>query len=303
MQKIIFYIGGGILCIIIAIGFLMYSGSREVQEDTKDQEQLNIAATIFPLYDIVRIVAGDTANVNLLLPPGASPHFFEFTPRQVSEFGNVDVAFAIGHGVDDWTHDAFNANDIEIITVDKGISLRENTKNKKHAIDPHYWLSLDNGAIITQTVADTLAQKDPDNAIIYQQNAKELITQITQADSELQNSVEQLSCKDLIVLHGAWHYFAQHFKFNIVGVFMPETGETPSPQYFAQLNTAVEAQCGDTIFSEPQLSTQAINSFVQNNNLDIATLDPIGGVSGRETYIDLIVYNVNTIINALIDNE
>ena len=44
---------------------------------------VKVAATIFPLYDLVRQVAGAAAEVVLLVPPGASPHTFTVKPGTV----------------------------------------------------------------------------------------------------------------------------------------------------------------------------------------------------------------------------
>src|SRR2546428_6844383 len=44
---------------------------------------LKVAATIFPLYDLVRQVAGPAAEVVLLVPPGASPPPFPVKPSTV----------------------------------------------------------------------------------------------------------------------------------------------------------------------------------------------------------------------------
>jgi hypothetical protein len=50
---------------------------------------VKVAATIFPLHDIARQVAGSVADVALVLPPGASPHTFEPTPASVRELSGA----------------------------------------------------------------------------------------------------------------------------------------------------------------------------------------------------------------------
>ena len=40
---------------------------------------MKVAATIFPLYDMVREIGGERVEVELIVSPGASPHLFEFT--------------------------------------------------------------------------------------------------------------------------------------------------------------------------------------------------------------------------------
>ena len=305
MQKSILYIGGGIVIVsIIIIGLILFGGQKQ-KKVSNNNKKISVVATIYPLYDIVKTVAGENAEVDLLLPPGASPHFFEFTPKQMQSLKNTDIAFVIGHGADDWAKDALTANDIPIITVDKNIILLnknhkpKNSDNNPKDVDPHYWLSLNNAILIAQTVAETLSENDPDNSPVYQNNAQVFANDLRQTDKELRQKIDSLDCRDMIVLHGAWYYFARHFDLNIVGVFMPESGQTPSPQYISDLSSALEASCSNVIFTEPQLSTDLLQAFANEHGTKVATLDPIGGEGKIKTYKDLMVYNINVIIDAL----
>src|SRR6266571_2555345 len=86
---------------------------------------LKVAATIFPLYDLVRQVAGPAAEVVLLVPPGASPHTFTVKPGTVRALTGCVAVFTIGHGLDDWaTRLAQEAGVQRTIVTDAGISLR-----------------------------------------------------------------------------------------------------------------------------------------------------------------------------------
>jgi len=323
MKKQVIIVGGFIAICAVAIVVLMSIASQKKDNSVaknveQKEEKLVVTASIFPLYDIVRNVAGDQADVHLLLPPGASPHFFEFTPQQINELEGIDIAFVIGHGIDNWAEDILESNGADVVTVDNGITLRakeeshdvttevehgdESTHEHSHGdsmVNPHYWLDMNNAARIVQNVADVLAKNDPDNSDAYQQNAQEFITQLASVDQDLQDRVATLSHRDMITLHKSWPYFAAHFDLHVVGTFMPEAGTEPSPQYLANLGYAAEEMGAGVIFSEPQLSTQSIETFAKDNDLKIAVIDPLGGVPGRDTYIDLMVYNVNTIVNML----
>ena len=58
--------------------------SRRVKgKDSK--EKLKLSATIFPLYDILKNVGGDLVDVHLIVPPGASPHIYEFSPKDLGK--------------------------------------------------------------------------------------------------------------------------------------------------------------------------------------------------------------------------
>ena len=46
----------------------------------KDDEKLSIVTTLFPQYDFARHIAGDKAEVILLLSPGTEAHDYDPTP-------------------------------------------------------------------------------------------------------------------------------------------------------------------------------------------------------------------------------
>ena len=86
---------------------------------------VKVAATIFPLYDLVRQVAGAAAEVVLLVPPGASPHTFTVKPGTVRALTGCAAVFTIGHGLDDWAARlAQEAGVKRTIVTDAGVPLR-----------------------------------------------------------------------------------------------------------------------------------------------------------------------------------
>jgi len=93
-----------------------------------------VAATIFPLHDIVRQVAGSVADVVLVLPPGGSPHTFEPTPATVRALSDASLMFVVGHGLDDWAARlARGAGVPRLVPADAGIRLR---RENDGGVDP-----------------------------------------------------------------------------------------------------------------------------------------------------------------------
>jgi ABC-type Zn2+ transport system substrate-binding protein/surface adhesin len=52
------------------------------------------------------------------------------------------------------------------------------------------------------------------------------------------------------------------------------------------------------IFIEPQLSSGVLGSFASDNHIGIAELDPLGGVEGRKTYLDLMQFDADAVRRA-----
>lgn len=253
-----------------------------------DYEKPTIAATLFPLYDIVKNVAGDKIDVFLILPPGASPHTFEPTPTILKQVEKSKSVFAIGYGLDDWTKNMVD-DENKILTVDNGIKLREN--------DPHYFLTGENAIQISQNVADSLSKTFPEFSDSIVKNLENYRIQLKQMDDEIKELFKNLTPKtqNLITFHDAWYYFADTYGLKIVGTFEPTVGREPTPQYLAELSNKIKENDVRVLYAEPQFSTRGMEAFLKDHNVTIATIDPEGGGDQSTSYIEMMISNARTI--------
>jgi zinc transport system substrate-binding protein len=308
-----------IIIIAVVLGITARNQGNEVETNTVDSD-VTVVATIFPIYDITREVAGDDAEVVLMLPSGASPHTFDPQPRLVRDLEDSQLIFAIGHGLDTWASDLAESVGAPVVTVDAGIDIIETKDAHEHGhndhghdedehdghhghshgpTDPHYWLSLENAQTITQTIAEQLSALDEENAGGYQARAEAYISELESLKEELQDATANLVNPNVISLHDAWAYFAEEFNLHVVGSFEPQAGTNPSPRYLEELQQKVEEYDVSVLFVEPQLSVDPIIAFAEDLGLGIALIDPLGGSEGTERYLQLMQYNVNALIEAL----
>jgi len=152
---------------------------------------------------------------------------------------------------------------------------------------------------MAESIAFEFSRIDPAGEDYYYSNALNFRQEIDSKNSVWKESLVGLRNKNIIALHDAWNYFADHFGLNIIASFEPYAGREPSPQYLINLQHEVLENDVKVIFTEPQLSHGSIISFATDLDLNIAILDPLGGVEGRNSYIDLINYNVNSVADAL----
>lgn len=319
---------GGIVAIVI--GVLAYSFVLTPQ-DRADSDAVTVAATIPPVYSLVSDIAGDNMNVELILPAGTSPHVYEVRPSTLRKLRNVSAVFAIGHGIDTWANPIVEAaNDATIVPLDGGIALIESEEHDEHGedehhdedehedehghghdddhedehaddhdhggIDPHYWLSPENAIIMIDEIVEHLGEIDPANAEEYAVRGAELEQEINTNMVTWKGQIAALANKNLVTFHDAFGYFADTFGLDVVATFEPFPGKQPTPQYLAALREEIKEKNIKTLYIEPQLSKDALETFAQDEGLAIGVLDPLGGVEGRESYIELIDYNISTII-------
>lgn len=262
-----------------------------------------VAVTIFPLYDIVRNVAGDSIRVELILPPGASPHTFEASPSVLQRIAGTEVIYAIGHGLDDWALTLRDEAHAGYVAVDKGIALRESgeeheEEEENHGpTDPHYWLDVRNAITIARTVRDDLSIRFPDQAAAFRQNEDTFELTLAELDVEIRTALSGIENPRIITLHDAWYYFADAYGLTIAGTYEPSAGREPTPAYLADLSRGIAEAGTRVLFAEPGISTESLSGFAKDNGLTLRLLDPEGGgVPGRQSYIELMRYNANVLL-------
>ena len=274
-----------------------------------------IGATIFPLYDIAKNVAGDKIEVVLVAPAGASPHTFEPSPADIKNLSGSRVIFSIGEGLDNWTQAIAAALlGTAVKPVSEGIVLimteedeEEEEENGHHEeaeeghehhhgdTNPHYWLSVPNAKIIAENITAEIILLDPENEAYYRENLSEYNTRLDDADSAVRLMLRNIPNKNIITMHDAWPYFAQEYGLEVVGTFEPFPGREPSAKYLADLAQTAERYDVKTIFSEPQLANQILFPFLQDYGLKLEILDPLGGIENRSSYIETMLYNARAI--------
>lgn len=296
---------GGLIIIFFAFVFILAP-----KADVTRARPAQVAATIFPIYDITRNIAGDAVDVELVLPPSASPHTYEPTPSELVRLQNVKLYFAIGHGLDDWASELFGLR-VDKYVVDEGIAIiskedehregsdlgdaKEKPSRNGIGTDPHYWLSIPNAKVIARNIHDQLVRKFPSRERVFERNLSRYLKDLDIAENAMRDGFSDVQNRNIITLHDSWYYFAIAYGFNVVGTFEPTAGREPTARYLADLSKKVESIGAEVLYSEPQIATQGIEPFARDAGLRIVELDPLGGTDGRDSFIRLMKYNAKVI--------
>lgn len=80
-----------LLAFVASSAFLAACSAEAVPQ--RDDGMTDVVVTTPILYDLASHVAGDRARVTSLMPPGADPHSYEPTLRNVRNVANADLAF------------------------------------------------------------------------------------------------------------------------------------------------------------------------------------------------------------------
>jgi ABC-type Zn uptake system ZnuABC Zn-binding protein ZnuA len=294
-------------------------------------------ATIAPLADLVRSVAGPDWTVRTVIPPGTSPHVFEPEPSDLRKLVGAKLVVVAGAGYDDWMQRilAACASDAYVQDTAASIGIGPDAREKRsadphgghaygpgggpgeeahaeegahaghaHGVlgkDPHWWLSPVLAARSLGPLAEALAAIDPMHADDYRRRARETSSGYLALDRELAVALAPLRGKRFVSAHRAWIYFADRYGLVEAASIEPVPGREPSPRELKAL--VMEGRRGGLgrLFTEPQFPPAAARVVAREARLELTLVDPIGGVPGRETYPALMRFNAAAFRRGLLD--
>jgi len=277
----------------ILLSVLLFSADRS------HAERIKVIASITPLADFVKQVGGENIDVKVLLPPGASPHTFEPTPKAIRDVSNAKIFIKIGAGLEFWAEKIISASgNKKLIIVDSssGVSLiKETHSHNTSAGDPHIWLDPLIAITIVTKIEGALIEADPGHAEYYKKNAGRYRDQLSRLDREISDKARTLKIKEYVTFHPAWNYFSKRYGLRVAGVIEESPGKEPGPKHIAGIIRDIKRIGSRVVFVEPQFNPKVAEVIARESGAKVLYLDPIGGEKGRETYIDMMRYNISAI--------
>ena len=203
-------------------------------------EPLRIVADTAPIQSMVQAVVGDLAEVEVLLPAGASPHDYAMRPSDAIALEHADVVVWVGHGLTPFLEDpietlAKDATVVELLDTDGWLPIEldhhdDHSEHDEHdhgAVDPHAWLAPDVQSAWIMTLANTLGQLDPANAATYQFNAATQTTAIIDTQSAVEETLADVRGGQFVVSHDALGYFERAFDMPAAGAITISDASAP----------------------------------------------------------------------------
>lgn len=186
--------------------------------ENKSGSRLSIVTTVFPCYDWVREIAGSKISgidLTMLLDNGTDMHSFQPATKDIVKISSCDVFIYVGGESDEWVEDALKeAVNKDIRTVNlmdllgdsvveeetvEGMQADDEEEGEDGPeYDEHVWLSLLNAQVLVTGIADAMAQADPENASLYENNAGTYNSKLGELDGRYRAAVKD-SDKDTIL--------------------------------------------------------------------------------------------------------
>ena len=299
-----------IFVLVIAIFLLqMYVSKQEAKVETENKKP-SVALSTFALYDIAKSISQETLNLVMILPFGVDAHSFEPTPKLMAKIMGSDLVMYSGAGLEPW----IKSFDFKSRTIDmsKSVMLLEpHAEHKTHAqhehdaIDPHYWLDIQNMIVITKLISEEFIKLLPQNSNLYKSNSDKYIAKLESLDSKYKKSLLNCKKETIIVNHNAFSYLSSRYGFHVEALSGLSPDAQPSAKNMVRLIEHVKEHDVKTVFFESFVSDKAMKSIAQEANVSVDVLQPLGNITADEaseklTYEDIMLDNLEKISKALV---
>ena len=323
LKKYIVAIISFIILIIIMTIIVMCFKTESV---VKNEEKLQIVATLFPQYDFAKQIVKNKADVKLLLNSGVETHNYEPTGKDmITILSGSDMFLYTGTNLEPWTEKIVqnlettnckivNVSDgIELITIEEfeerhinsEILIEEHEEEHKHQeiYDGHIWQNPKNAVKMLDNVLKALCEIDPDNAEYYTKNAEEYRNQILELDGELRNIVNQSERKEIAVGgEFAYAYLVEEYGINFVSVYTNcGEGEDPSIAKVKSVIDYINKYNIPVVYYEELSEGTVAKMIAEETEAEPLVLYSIhNGDTEKDTYVSLMSKNLENLKKGLI---
>ena len=272
-------------------------------------ETSDIAATTLPVYEFTSsLCRGTGLTVGRLVTESVSClHDYSLNVNQVRQAESADLIVLSGAGLEEFMEDILTGK--PSIDASQGIALLEGEEHEDahdhevgqedghhHEHDPHIWLSPANARIMAANICAGLTAKYPQWAAVFSDNLDALLVKLDALEQYGQDTLSQLSCRELITFHDGFAYFAQAFGLEILAAVEEESGSEASAKELIQLITLTREHSLPAIFTEQNGSTSAADILSRETGAKEYILDM---AMAGDSYFDAMYRNIDTIKEAL----
>lgn len=284
----------------------------------KDSENRPVlVASTTQIADFTSNIVGDRCIVKCILAPGADPHTYMPTPKDVRMVMEADLTLQNGLYLEGKNWMAVLARDAgkPLVTCTDGIRPLELEQEGEKILDPHAWFSPKNAAVYVNNITRAISELDPDHFDDYQARAKLYLEQLRVLDIWIREQVNKIvpQKRILVTSHDAFNYFCREYRFNAQHNYLSlapvgwstgsEVGAGITPHRLKNVIDSIRNYQAPAVFLETSVNPKMMREIAGKAGVVIGGRlysDSMGesGTAGA-TYIGMMRENVLVIVNAL----
>ena len=245
------------------------------------------------LCDITRTLAGSSARVTCLIPPGGDPHGYRLKPSDRRALSNASLVVHIGFGLTPAAK--------KISSPGKVVAVGEVALPSYRGNDPHVWHDPANTAAIVTVVANNLAPLLPAGeraALGVRASKAKAVMNALGSWGSAQFSTLPKARRVLVTDHQTYSHLAKRYGINEISMLDSyTTGGVLRPSSLNRISNAVKASGALIIFTPSLPPNKTLRRISKSTGLPISKTPIYGeGVSPGGTAVSTATANICTMV-------
>ena len=239
-----------------------------------------ISVSILPQKYFVDQIAGGLVEVNVLVPPGSSPHNYEILPSQMKDLARSKAWLQIGLLTfeDAWKTKFAEINrNLIIVNSSEGVQTLSGIKDSDHdhsgVFDPHIWLAPAEVKIMAANILKTLNLAFPQNKPAFEINYSRFILKVDSLSAQIQQQLAPMKNRNILIFHPALAYYAR--QFNLKQIPLELDGKEPSPKHMKDIVDLARKENIRIIFIQKEFDSENALQLSREIGGEVVVIDPL----------------------------
>lgn len=282
-------------------------------------KKLSVVASFSIIGDLAKQVGGDHIELRTLVGPDGDAHVYEPRPADAMVLAQADVILVNGLLLEGFMERLIEASQAEapVTTVTDGANILNDPKGGHyhfvdgkaifHATpnDPHAWQSVANVKTYVQNIEKAFCAADADDCATYKSNAAAYTEQLAALDTDIKAQIGAIpqDHRVAVVAHNAFRYFERDYGISFLSPQGVSTESEASAADVASLIREIREKRAAAVFAENIADSRLVEQIASESDLTLGgtlysdALSPADGPA--PTYIDMMRYNVKTLVSAI----
>ena len=305
----------GSIALALCLAATVVACGSDSDSDSSSGDGPTVSATTGIVADITAQVAGDDATVEQVIPDSASPHDFSLSAQDRARI--EDSALLVSNGAQLEAGIPLDEIDVEQYALaEHGGELlpfaeegshdaeEEHAAEEEHgAEDPHVWMDPTRVAEALPSLADALAEADPEHAEGYRARAAKYADELNALDAEIESQLAAIppQNRELVTSHDALGYFADRYGLEVVATPFPASGPEAeaSAQSIREVEETIDSAGVPAVFAEETDDPQVLEQIADRKGVEIVDQLLVESPGDAGGYAEMLRADAELIASAL----
>ncbi len=296
--------------------------------EVKNEDELRIVTSFYPMYVAAENVIGDTNGValsNLSEPQTGCLHDYQLTPEDMKLIAKADIFIINGGGIESFLSDiAEEYPELVIVDTSAGVDLlsagvaghrHEGTETADEQMDDgrehdhgeenaHAWMSVPYYRMQAAAIAEALAELDPERAEVYQNNAAVYDEKLSELEKEQEEIRNLAAGSEVVLFHEAYAYVAQDYGMEVAVLMDLDEERQASAGEMAEILEEIEQHHIKLILAEELYGREMGDTVEAESDVTVLYLDTLNrGDYSADSYLDGMRENMEKLRDFFLNKE